>query len=37
VLIVGPEAATPVLATLLNAGEDPVVVGELTKASAPEA
>jgi len=32
VLIVGPEAATPVLATLLNAGEDPIVVGELTKA-----
>jgi phosphoribosylaminoimidazole synthetase len=29
VLIVGPEAATPVLATLLNAGEDPIVVGEL--------
>ena len=32
VLVVGPEAATPVLATLLNAGEDPVVVGELAKA-----
>jgi phosphoribosylformylglycinamidine cyclo-ligase len=31
VLIVGPEAATPVLAALLNAGEDPVVVGELAK------
>ena len=32
VLVVGPEAATPVLATLLNAGEDPVVVGELARA-----
>ena len=32
VLVVGPEAATPVLATLLNAGEDPVVVGELAMA-----
>jgi phosphoribosylformylglycinamidine cyclo-ligase len=31
VLIVGPEAVTPVLATLLNAGEDPVVVGELAQ------
>jgi len=31
-LIVGPEAATPVLATLLNAGEEPVVVGELARA-----
>ncbi|OYX30913.1 MAG: phosphoribosylformylglycinamidine cyclo-ligase [Caulobacterales bacterium 32-69-10] len=31
-LIVGPEAATPVLAALLNAGEEPVVVGELSAA-----
>jgi phosphoribosylformylglycinamidine cyclo-ligase/phosphoribosylamine--glycine ligase/phosphoribosylglycinamide formyltransferase/phosphoribosylformylglycinamidine cyclo-ligase len=31
-LIVGPEAATPVMAALLNAGEEPVVVGELAKA-----
>jgi len=31
-LIVGPEAATPVLAALLNAGEEPVVVGELARA-----
>jgi phosphoribosylformylglycinamidine cyclo-ligase/phosphoribosylamine--glycine ligase/phosphoribosylglycinamide formyltransferase/phosphoribosylformylglycinamidine cyclo-ligase len=31
-LVVGAEAATPVLAALLNAGEDPVVVGELAKA-----
>jgi phosphoribosylformylglycinamidine cyclo-ligase/phosphoribosylamine--glycine ligase/phosphoribosylglycinamide formyltransferase/phosphoribosylformylglycinamidine cyclo-ligase len=29
-LIVGPEAATPVMAALLNAGEEPVVVGELS-------
>jgi phosphoribosylaminoimidazole synthetase len=28
-LVVGPESATPVLAALLNASEDPVVVGEL--------
>jgi phosphoribosylformylglycinamidine cyclo-ligase len=32
ILVVGPEAATPVLAALLNAGEDPVVVGELDRA-----
>jgi phosphoribosylformylglycinamidine cyclo-ligase/phosphoribosylamine--glycine ligase/phosphoribosylglycinamide formyltransferase/phosphoribosylformylglycinamidine cyclo-ligase len=32
VLVVGPEAATPVMAALLNAGEEPVVVGELAKA-----
>jgi phosphoribosylformylglycinamidine cyclo-ligase len=31
-LIVGPEAATPVMAALLNAGEEPVVVGELAAA-----
>jgi phosphoribosylformylglycinamidine cyclo-ligase/phosphoribosylamine--glycine ligase/phosphoribosylglycinamide formyltransferase/phosphoribosylformylglycinamidine cyclo-ligase len=31
-LVVGEEAATPVLAALLNAGEEPVVVGELAKA-----
>src|SRR4051812_27684216 len=31
-LIVGPEAATPVMAALLNAGEEPVVVGELSAA-----
>jgi phosphoribosylformylglycinamidine cyclo-ligase/phosphoribosylamine--glycine ligase/phosphoribosylglycinamide formyltransferase/phosphoribosylformylglycinamidine cyclo-ligase len=31
-LIVGPEAATPVRAALLNAGEEPVVVGELAAA-----
>ena len=31
-LIVGPEAATPVMAALLNAGEEPVVVGELARA-----
>jgi phosphoribosylformylglycinamidine cyclo-ligase/phosphoribosylamine--glycine ligase/phosphoribosylglycinamide formyltransferase/phosphoribosylformylglycinamidine cyclo-ligase len=29
ILVVGPEAATPVMAALLNAGEEPVVVGEL--------
>ena len=29
IVIVGPEAATPVIAALLNAGEEPVVVGEL--------
>ncbi len=31
-LVVGPDAATPVMAALLNAGEQPVVVGELTAA-----
>ena len=31
-LVVGPEAATPVMAALLNAGEEPVVVGELAAA-----
>jgi phosphoribosylformylglycinamidine cyclo-ligase/phosphoribosylamine--glycine ligase/phosphoribosylglycinamide formyltransferase/phosphoribosylformylglycinamidine cyclo-ligase len=30
-LVVGPEAATPVMAALLNAGEEPVVVGELAQ------
>jgi phosphoribosylformylglycinamidine cyclo-ligase len=28
-LVVAPEAATPVMAALLNAGEEPVVIGEL--------
>ncbi|HTK35807.1 MAG TPA: phosphoribosylformylglycinamidine cyclo-ligase [Caulobacteraceae bacterium] len=31
-LVVSPEAATPVMAALLNAGEEPVVIGELAAA-----
>ena len=32
ILVVAPENATPVMAALLNAGEEPVVIGELGRA-----